>query len=62
MRSGLNIEKMIPEMGIYNLEGGGGYEKKIMEKKRRVWEILFWIIKLKTIGVGADYEISLAKT
>ncbi len=42
---------MIPEMGIYNLEGGGGYGLSDAEYAAILKEN-----GLKTIGVGADYN------
>jgi sugar phosphate isomerase/epimerase len=43
--------KMIPEMGINNLEGGGGYGMSEAEYEKILAENM-----LKTIGVGAEYD------
>lgn len=43
--------KMIPTMGITNLEGGGGYGMTELEYEKILSEN-----NLKTIGVGADYD------
>jgi len=42
---------MIPDMGINNLEGGGGYGMSDAEYEKILSEN-----NLKTIGVGADYD------
>ncbi|MDG1279155.1 MAG: sugar phosphate isomerase/epimerase [Algoriphagus sp.] len=43
--------KMIPEMGITNLEGGGGYGMSDAEYQKILADN-----NLKTIGVGAEYD------